>query len=178
MLETCVNAPQAACLQKPALLHIRVSLVMQHLKTLSVEWQLYSFITSSYKVLVNFILATVVLGILVLLPDFRQTASYISFVCSGNSIWRECLLIRAGQAALASQHYSIIKVFTLLISQGHKALSYGFDLATKCGWDVFLVCRKTIFYTNALKMIMKLRQHGKQKSCPSVCLNYTLKQYT
>lgn len=160
MLETCVNAPQAACLQKPALRHISVSLVMQHLKTLPVEWQLYSFITSSYKVLLNFIPATVVLGILVLLPYFRQTASYISFVCSGNSIWRECLLIRAGQAALASQHYSIMKVFTLLISQGHKALSYGFDLATKCGWDVFLVCRKAIFYTNALKMVMKLRQHG------------------
>lgn len=123
--------------------------------------RLHAFISSvsSRKVLVmTFISPTAAIAIPVLLPDFRQTASYVSFVCSGNSIWWEHLLIQAGQAGAGWQHYSIMKVFTLLITRGNKVLSYGFDLATKCEWDVFFnMCKETIFYTNAPKSVMKLR---------------------
>lgn len=122
---------------------------------------LHAFISSvsSCTVLVmTFISPTAAIAIPVLLPDFRQTASYVSFVCSGNSIWWEHLLIQAGQAGAGWQHYSIMKVFTLLISRGNKVLSYGFDLATKCEWDVFFnMCKETIFYANAPKSVMKLR---------------------
>lgn len=122
---------------------------------------LHAFISSvsSCTVLVMaFISPTAAIAIPVLLPDFRQTASYVSFVCAGNSIWWEHLLIQAGQAGAGWQHYSIMKVFTLLISRGNKVLSYGFDLATKCEWDVFFnMCKETIFYANAPKSVMKLR---------------------
>lgn len=85
-LEMCVNAAQAACLQKPALPYIRVGLVTENASPRN-DKQFYSFISSSYEVLVmNFIPATAVVVIPVLLPDFRQMASYVSFVFSGNSI--------------------------------------------------------------------------------------------
>lgn len=114
---------------------------------------------SSCKVFVmTFIWPTAAILIPVLLPDFRHAASCVSFVCSGNSIWWEHLLIQAGQAGAGWQHYSIMKVFTLLISGGNKVLSYGFDLATKGEWDVFFnMCKETIFYTNAPKSVMKPR---------------------
>lgn len=51
--------------------------------------------------------------------------------------------------------YSIIKVFTLVISKGCNILFYDFDCALRWECDVFNVHVERILFVNALMSVMK-----------------------
>lgn len=94
---------------------------------------------------------------LTLLPDYRQIAprKLSHLFALTNSKWEEPLLIRPGQAGLVTGRYSIMKVFTLVISQGCNILFYGLDCASRWEWDVFNVRAERILFVNALMSVMK-----------------------
>ena len=94
----------------------------------------------------------------ILLPDFRQIArcKLSHLFALTNSNWEQTLLIRPGQAGLGKGRYSIMKVFTLVISQGCNILFYGLDCALRWEWDVFNVRAERILLVNALMSVMKL----------------------
>lgn len=93
-----------------------------------------------------------------LLPDFRQITSYkLSHLFAlTNSNWERPPLIHRGQAGSGEGCDSIMKVFTLVISQGCNVLFYGRDCASRWEWDVFNVLTERILFVNALMSVMKL----------------------